>query len=70
MELAEDALGSIYLSLLEAKRAGGDVSELVELLNTSLKYNSEAERALASREYEGGYSLLGRLLKPRRWSWR
>jgi len=43
---AEDAIKSAYLSLLESERVGGDISELVELLNTALEYQFKANRAL------------------------
>jgi len=49
---AEDYLEAAYFSLLEAERAGGDVSGLVVFLNTALEYYSEAERALEYGEYE------------------
>jgi len=48
---AEDSLGAAYLSVLEAERAGGDVSELVVVLNTALEYYSEAERLIEAGEY-------------------
>ncbi len=57
---AEGSLEVAYLSVLEAKRAGGDVSELVALLNTALEYNSEAERALESGEYNAAVQLAGK----------
>ena len=41
-----------YLSLLQAERAGGDVSELVAHLNFALELYSEGEIALESGEYE------------------
>lgn len=61
IELAEDSLEHAYLSLLEAESSGGDVSELVSLLNTALEYYSEAERALLSGEYETAVLLAGKV---------
>ncbi|MFX0132471.1 MAG: hypothetical protein ACFFDN_02370 [Candidatus Hodarchaeota archaeon] len=49
---AEDSLEAAYLLVLKAERAGGDVSELVALLNTALERYSEAERALEYGDYE------------------
>jgi len=49
---AENSLDSAYLSLLEAERAGGDVSEVVKVLNTAIEYYSEAERAIKKGEYD------------------
>jgi len=52
MESAEETLASAYLSVLEAERAGGDISELVARLNGALEYLSGAERAFESGEYD------------------
>lgn len=49
---AEDSLKAAYLSVLEAERAGGDVSELALVLNTALEYYSEAEMLIEAGEYE------------------
>jgi hypothetical protein len=48
---AENSLDSAYLSLLETERAGGDISELVKVLNTAIEYYSKAEMALKKGEY-------------------
>ncbi len=48
---AEDSLEAAYLSVLEAEKAGGDVSELVMVINTALEYYSEAERLIVAEEY-------------------
>ena len=56
---AEDSMEAAYLSILEAERAGVDVSKLVVLLNTALEYYSEAERALDSGEYDAAVQLAG-----------
>lgn len=52
MESAEEALVSAYLSVLEAERAGGDISDLVSSLYDALEYLSGAERAFESGEYD------------------
>jgi len=49
---AEDSIEAAYLSVLEAERAGGDVSDLVARLNVVLGYHSRAERALQAKEYD------------------
>jgi hypothetical protein len=49
---AEDSLEIAYLSVLEAERMGGDVSELIRILNTAVEYYSEAERVIKTEEYE------------------
>lgn len=49
---AKNSLDTAYLSLLEIERAGGDVSELVKVLNTALEYYSQAERAIKKGEYD------------------
>jgi hypothetical protein len=54
---AKDSLKSAYLSVLDAERAGGDISELVARLNTALEYFSEAERAFGSGEYDSAVLL-------------
>jgi hypothetical protein len=60
---AEDSLKSAYLSVLEAERAGGDISELVAWLNAALEYFSEAERAFGSGEYDSAVLLAGRVVE-------
>jgi len=60
---AEDSLEAAYLSVLKAERAGGGVSELVELLNTALEYYSKAEKALESGEYETAVQLAGEVVE-------
>jgi hypothetical protein len=50
---AEEALASAYFAVLEAERAGGDVSELVSYLRIAAKHLSEAEMALESGDYDG-----------------
>ena len=57
IELAEEALGSAYLLVLKAERAGGDVSELVVLLNNGLDYLSGAKRAFSLGAYDGAVIL-------------
>lgn len=59
VESAEEALGSAYLSVLEAERAGGDVSGLVASLNDALEERSRAERAFESGEYDAAVLLAG-----------
>jgi len=49
---AENSLNSAYLSVLEAERAGGDISELVTSLNNALELYSESKNAFESGEYE------------------
>jgi hypothetical protein len=51
-ELAEDSLKSAYLSVLEAERGGGDVSELVSGLKVAVGHYSEAKRAFESGDYD------------------
>ena len=63
IELAEDSLKYAYLSVLEAERAGGDVSELVARLNAALEYMSGAERAFGSGEYDSAVILAGRVVE-------
>lgn len=63
MESAEDALGSAYRSLLKAERSGGDVSDLVMVLNTALLYYSEARKAFVSGEYERAIRLAGNVVE-------
>jgi len=58
---AEDSLEAAYLSVLEAERMGGDISEIVTLLNTALEIYSEAERALESGEYDTAVQLAGKV---------
>jgi tetratricopeptide (TPR) repeat protein len=53
----EDSLEAAYISLLGAERAGGDVSELVPLLNTALDYYSQADIALKSGKDEEALNL-------------
>jgi hypothetical protein len=60
---AEDSLEVAYLSVVEAERAGVDVSELVVLLNAALEYYSEAERALESEEYDIAVQLAGKVVE-------
>ena len=48
---AEDFLDNAYLSLLEIEKAGGDVSELVVILNNALEHYAEALRVFESGEY-------------------
>ena len=60
---AEDSLEVAYLSVVEAERAGVDVSELVVLLNAALEYYSEAERALESGEYDAAVQLAGEAME-------
>ncbi len=57
VSLAENSLEVAYLSLLEADRAGGDVPELVALLNTALEYYSESDRALELGDYDAAIQL-------------
>jgi hypothetical protein len=52
ISLAEDSLEAAFLSVLEIERSGGEISELVLLLNTALDYQSDAERFLEVGEYE------------------
>jgi len=47
----EDSLENAYISLLEIERAGGDITELVKILNTATGYYSEALRLFESGEY-------------------
>jgi len=54
---AEDSLEAAYISLLEAERAGGDISGLVSLLNTALDYYSQADIALRSGKDEEALKL-------------
>ena len=54
---AEDSLEAAFLSVLEAERAGGDVTEIVDLLNNALVHYSEAERALEYGEYDTAVQL-------------
>ena len=63
VSLAEDSLEAAYLSVLEAERAGGDISEIVGLLNTALEYYSEAERALKSGEHDIAVQLAGKAVE-------
>ena len=60
---AEDSLEAAYLSVLEAERMGGDISEIVTFLNTTLEYYSEAERALESGEYDAAVQLAGKAVE-------
>jgi len=60
---AEDFLKTAYLYVLDAERAGGDVSELVARLNTALEYFSEAERAFGSGKYDSAVLLAGRVVE-------
>ena len=53
----EDSLEAAYISLLGAERAGGDISELVSLLNTALDYYSQADIALKSGKDEEALNL-------------
>ena len=46
----EDSLVNAYISLLEIERAGGDITELVKILNTATGYYSEALRLFESGE--------------------
>jgi hypothetical protein len=57
---AEDSLKAAYLSVLEAERAGVDISEVVVLLNNALTYFSEAERALKSGQHDTAVQLAGK----------
>ena len=54
---AENSLKAAYLSVLEAERVGGDVSELVAFLNTALEYYAEAERVFEIGEYGSAVDL-------------
>ena len=54
----EDSLEAAYISLLYAERAGGDISELVPLLNTALDYYSQADVALKSGKDEEALNLV------------
>ena len=63
MESAEDALGSAYRFLLKAEKAGGDVSDLVMVLNTALLYYSGARKAFVSGEYEKAIQLAGNVVE-------
>ena len=47
----EDSLENAYISLLEIERAGGDITELVKILNAATGYYSEALRLFESGEY-------------------
>jgi hypothetical protein len=60
---AENSLEAAYLSILEAERVGGDVSEIIAFLNTALEYYSEAERALESEEYDIAVQLAGKVVE-------
>ena len=60
---AEDSLKSAHLFVLDAERAGGDISELVAHLNTALEYFSEAERAFGSGKYDSAVLLAGRVVE-------
>ena len=60
---AEDSLESAYLSVLEAESAGGDVSELIRILNTALEYYSEAERVIKTEEYEEAVLLAAKVVE-------
>jgi hypothetical protein len=51
ISMAEDHLGYTYLKLLEAERAGGDVTELTANLNIALDYLSKAKRAFEAGEF-------------------
>ena len=59
ISLAEDFLKTAYLYVLDAERAGGDISELVARLNTALEYFFEAERAFGSGKYDSAVLLAG-----------
>jgi len=60
---AEDSLEAAYLSVLEAERVGGDISEVVTLLNTALEIYSGAERALEFGEYDAAVLLAGKAVE-------
>ena len=60
---AEDSIKAAYLSVLEAERAGGDVSELVVRLNDVLGYFSGAERALEAGEYDPAVFLAEKVIE-------
>lgn len=49
---AEDSIKAAYLSLLEAERSGGDISELVQLLNNALEYHSKSNEELYLGKYD------------------
>ncbi len=53
VEMAGESLESAYLSVVEAERSGGDVSELVSYLRVAVGHLSEAERALEMGDYDG-----------------
>ena len=53
VEMAGESLESAYLSVLEAERSGGYVSELVWSLRVAVRDLSEAERALELGDYDG-----------------
>jgi len=49
--IAEDYLGYTYLQILEAERAGGEISEIATNLDIALDYLLNAKRAFESEEY-------------------
>ena len=60
---AGNSLEAAFLSLLKAERAGGDVSELVPLLNSVLEYYIEANRAIETGEYDEAVLLAGKVVE-------
>jgi len=63
IDLSEEALGSAFVSVLEAERAGGDVSELIVSLNIALEWYSEAETAFRSGEYDSAVLLAEKVVE-------
>ena len=63
LELAEEAVASAYVLVLEAEGAGGEISELVARLNDALEYLSGAERAFESGEYDGAVMSAGKAVE-------
>ena len=57
MSETQDSLKRAYLSLLEVERAGGNVTELVMLLNVALDYYTEAEREFKAGKYDSALEL-------------
>jgi hypothetical protein len=58
IDLAEEGLESAYLAVIDAERAGSDISQLVLHLNQALEWLSEAKSALTEGEHNRAFLLV------------
>jgi hypothetical protein len=63
IDLAEESLESAYLAMLDAEKAGGDISQLVLHLNQALEWLSEAKNAIAEGNHNRALLLAENVLE-------